>query len=79
MAKIGSSTFELPNIQENLKFRTPGYQFLTRPTTAILPKCAKLLFETELYESFSGSRRDQALTMMIFESPYSMLWVHIEN
>ena len=43
--------FEWPNIQENLKFRTPGYQFLTRPTTAILPKCAKLLFETELYES----------------------------
>ena len=31
--------FELPNIQKNLKFRTPGYQFLTRPTTAILPNC----------------------------------------
>ena len=50
MGKNTFRIFELPNIQEKLKFRTRGHQFVTRPTTAILPKCAKLLFETELYE-----------------------------
>ena len=55
---------------------------MTGKSTLIFPKCGKLLFEaelyesllfeTELYESFSGSRRDRALTMMIPESLYSM-------
>ena len=36
-------------------FRTPGYQFLTRPTTAIFPKCAKLLFEQSSTSHYPGS------------------------
>ena len=41
-------------IEENIKFRTRSYQFLTGPTTAIFPKCAKLLLGAELYESLPG-------------------------